>query len=201
VIAVGEQKAGKSSFIRYLAYGVLLPQQRTRRTLKNQQTAAFELGIGRDRAMRMSVSKAIDTTAHTGLQSQVSIVRKRRPTILLIFLDASNKWSEDSDGVGIDYLTSFLGDLDKICLRDERIAATFKHVAVVLNKIDLISAGETQARLKAIRQCVKSFRAPNWGEANDVSIYQCISVEHPNAALLLGQLIKHVMSAVVDKNA
>jgi hypothetical protein len=200
IMAIGEPRAGKTSFIRYLAYGLLFPMGPVERTTRERHTVAFEIGIGRDRAMRMSVSKGIDTSGHSEVRDQIRGVVRRKPTILLIFLNGGRPWPDDDED-GIGYLTRVLEELNKTCARNDSFAQSLKHVAVVLNKIDLLNDNEVNVRLRKIRECIRAFRSPSFADrADSVAIYKCISVEHDTAKRILDSTIKSIMTEVIDRN-
>jgi hypothetical protein len=87
ILAIGERRVGKSSFVNYFEYGLLLPKgTRTPRTLENRNTASFHLTIGRDQALRLRVRKVTDTRGHDTVREQVILIAKRAPTVLMFLL-------------------------------------------------------------------------------------------------------------------
>ena len=150
----------------------------------------------------MRVSKAIDTSGHTSVRSQITTISRRRPSIIMIYLDASNTWDAHNKDDGIGYLSALLEEFNSRCLRRPAIANRLKHLCIVLNKTDLISSDELRTKIRYLRRTIQSFKSPHWGgTADDIGIYHCISVKHDQATTLLDNLIRAIMTAVLEKDA
>lgn len=201
LLAIGERRAGKSSFIKYLEYGVLLPAgTKTPRTLEVKDTASFQIVIGRNETLRMSVRRATDTRGHDSSIEQARLVGRRHPAILMIFLDASRSWQNDDDDRGIKYLKELLDELNVRAATSKRIKRNLMHMCVILNKVDLLDKRQVSSKTKQVKKLLSSYATPHWGpRGNDIAVYPCISIEHKEAVRMLDGIIKQVVVSVVVK--
>ncbi|MGP0088634.1 MAG: GTPase domain-containing protein [Xanthobacteraceae bacterium] len=202
LLVIGERRAGKSSFVNYFEYGVLLSKgTRTPRTQEIRDTASFDLSIGRDKALRMSVRKATDTRGHDTPKEQAALVVRRKPTVLMIFLDVSRDWDASDEDYGYLYLKKVLEELNSKTIRSKGVSNNLKHLCIVLNKADEVDATEYQKKVRSVKGILRAFGAPNWGPGkDDIAIYRCISIDHDEALQLLDGILKSIVVAAMLKD-
>jgi hypothetical protein len=197
MLVIGERRSGKSSFVIYLEFGVLFPEGRKISTLKDRNTASFDLTVGREKSLRMRVRRATDAQGQLTVKDQIQRVTKGRPTVLMIFLDVSRDWTVPDDDYGSTYLKALLDELNTKSTRAKGVSARLRHLCIVLNKADLIDATEYQTKVEEVKGILQQFRSPYWGPGmDDIAIYRCIAVENAGAISALDAMIKSIMVSV-----
>ena len=201
ILAVGERRAGKSSFVNYFEHGFLLPPNTpTPRTLEVRNTASFNVAIGREKSLRMRVSKVTDTRGHDSIKEQVSLIVRRKPNVLMIFLDVSRDWDVVDEDYGIIYLKGLLDELNVRTLRVKGVSAKMQHLCIVLNKKDHVDDKEYKKKNEKLNILLQQFSAPNWGPGQrEISVFPCIAVENDNAVKHLDEMIKSIITTVMLK--
>ena len=200
-LLIGESRGGKSSFIFYLEKGVLLPENKNKpRTLEIKDTASFDLTIGETKELRVSVKKATDTRGHDTPLEQSKLVAKKKPNVLLVFLDLTSDWTGNSREHGYGFLEDLLIELEKRGKGSKRIAKNSRMMCIILNKTDKITTRQYAAKERKIQKLLDSYKTPSWvADANDISVHRCVSVENKDETKHIDKVIKHVITTLETK--
>ena len=102
LLIVGQPRAGKTSLVRYLQYGVFADPQ-TERTRTIKESASFTVKMGRDEALKLEIRKAVDTVGQVSAAEHAKLVQAYRPHVLVLACTRFRRhpvWCDNGTGGG-----------------------------------------------------------------------------------------------------
>jgi len=121
VLILGPARAGKTSFVDYLRYGVMEPEQETEKTLGVEKTASFRVRIGRDASLELKLKRAVDVAGQIGPIEHARLVEEKKPHAIIIMLDLSAPMSGISDRASGPWLIEFCKHFEERYRDDKRL--------------------------------------------------------------------------------
>src|SRR5688572_13620712 len=88
VLILGPKESGKTRFVNYLQYGILLPEKEELPTAKDPPTATFSIIVGRDKSLHLNLRSVIDVSGQAAADIQAEKILERRPHGVVIIIDA-----------------------------------------------------------------------------------------------------------------
>ncbi|HZO71222.1 MAG TPA: GTPase domain-containing protein [Ktedonobacteraceae bacterium] len=139
ILVVGPPRSGKTTFINYLCLQQFQRQHDTDVTTRFEDSGKFDIKMGRDDMLRVSVKKVVDFPGDIGAVAHAEEVFKRRPHAIIIFTDLAVPAEEDPNGAAV-WLAKFCSHLESLWRRNGSIRGNrTKAVLVVMNKHDKIT--------------------------------------------------------------
>jgi GTPase SAR1 family protein len=177
ILIVGQPRAGKSSFSRYMKTGYfadqLPPPPRTE--MKDAVTPAFTVKMGKDDSVQLEVSKVTDVIGQATGQDHADKFRRYGPHAMLVLLNAEGNWDGDNEYCAGFYLDEFLGHLALRLSKSPRRKDKLKSLVVVVNKLDKCDPKkrtEFLANAKGrVQEHLKSVYGP---KTKDIPVMPCI---------------------------
>ncbi|EJN07453.1 Gtr1/RagA G protein conserved region [Bradyrhizobium sp. YR681] len=162
LLVVGQARAGKTSLVRYIQYGVFAEQETTRtRTVK--KTAAFSVKVGRDKSLALEVRKAIDTVGQVSAEAHAGLAKTYKPHAILVVIDMSGAWESKDDNNARHYLEEFFEYLSSTYQKSRSLKRKLKAVYIVANKRDRVDPKRASSFLKKMNEFVRSKQQAKFG--------------------------------------
>jgi hypothetical protein len=194
VLVVGPARAGKTSFVEYLQYGVLEPEQETAKTLDLRKSATFRLKIGRNSSLELKVRRAVDVAGQVGPMEHAKIVEERRPHAVVVLLDLSAPVTHSAA-----WLTDFCKHLDERLRTNMGAKKRLKVIVFVANKQDTLSPDAAVRRIERFKQIIKkqmAFAFPT--RVDSIPVMPCILVQKDNAVAMADAITIRLAKALAS---
>ena len=194
VLVLGPARAGKTSFVDYLQYGVLEPEQETAKTLDLRKSATFRLKIGRDSSLELKVRRAVDVAGQVGPMEHAKIVEERKPHAVVVLLDLSAPVTHSAT-----WLTDFCKHLDERLRSNPGAKKRLKTIVFVANKQDALTPDAAVKRIERFRQIVKKHLVLAFStKVDSIPIMPCILVQKDNAIGLADAITLRLAKALAS---
>jgi GTPase SAR1 family protein len=179
VMVVGPPRAGKTTFLDYVRYGVFQHAQETAVTYRRNVAKNFTLAVGPQKALTVAIKSAEEIQGQTDPVRLAEEVFERRPHALVIVLDVSAPLDDPND------FRSSARWLREFCQRAEQEAHKHKAkrnrlrgVIVAMNKADLVDDEALSRAADTYREImVQQWRAARGTRSADPLYRKCIAVE------------------------
>jgi hypothetical protein len=154
LLIVGQPRAGKTSLVRYIQYGVFAEAE-TARTRAIKKTAAFTVKVGRNESLALEVRKAIDTVGQVSPAEHARLAKQFRPHILVLVLDASGPWEGSEERSARYYLEEFFDYYSEAYRQAPVLRRRLRAIYIVLNKRDRLDEKRSASLLKKAKDLVQ----------------------------------------------
>jgi GTPase SAR1 family protein len=154
ILVIGQPRAGKTSLVRYIQYG-LFAEAETTRTRAIKKTAAFTVKIGRNESLALEVRKAIDTVGQVSAAEHAELAKAYRPHVLVVVLDLSGPWEGRDERSARYYLEEFFEYFAEAFKGSYLVRRKLRAVFVVLNKRDKVDEKKASTWLKKAKDILK----------------------------------------------
>ena len=190
ILVVGPGHSGKSTFVRYLQYGIFQHEEPYEKTYQPVSGPRFNLRLGVDRSLEVLVKKAWDAPAQYA--DPANLVADARPHALLVVVDLSMPLDKDGDNRSTaPWLEEFASRLDDRFRDIKRSSNRLTSIIVVMNKADLVDdttrERHTQRYREILRRHFQAARGRNMKAP--VRIKPCISVENPEGTKFIDAIL------------
>jgi len=206
ILVIGAARSGKTSFLKYLQYGLLAPEgEQTpsygwgkKRDQNHHKTKNFVVKTGRDNMLQLHVRNVIDVVGQVPAESHAQFVRKHKPHALVIMLDSSIPL-KGPNSAG-NWLKSFSAELALILSDDAAVRRSLQTMIVVMNKADKSNAGQLTNRKNAVLGILKrGLGATMPIRPQDIPVLPCILVENSDAGRLADTVIKKLALQIQER--
>ena len=198
VVVVGPPRAGKSTFIDYLHYGLFEDEKDTSKTIDITATARFNVKIGRDSALQLLVSRAIDVPGQIGPVWQADVVFHTRPHAVLLMVDLSAPLDGTAEQATASWLEAYCKRLEAQWRAKGKRGNRTKTMIVIMNKADKVEASVIETHRKRYREIIDTqLRDARGKMLEDIAILPCVTVNNPNGTKSVDAVISHLAKALV----
>jgi signal recognition particle receptor subunit beta len=179
LMVVGPPRAGKSTFMDYLSYGIFQHEQETERTYEAKRARDFKLSLGRDRALSASIKTAVDMPGDPNPKLVVDEVFKRRPHGLIVMLDLTTPLDDDDPRYSAAWLRRFCRAAEQRAFRMRPRRNRLRSIVVAMNKADKVDGVELQRRERVFRGIMEQdWLIAGGSHAIEPRFRPCIAVEN-----------------------
>ncbi len=200
VLVVGQARAGKTTFIDYLHYGIFEDEKETSKTLDKHPSPRFNIKMGRDSALELSVKTVVDIPGQWGPMAHADLVFARRPQSVIIVLDATAPLTKEPLG-SEPWLREFCRHLENNWRAKGKSRNRLKCLIVLLNKIDKATAKAIDIRKKAFRKVLDTELHTARGKMiEDIAIVPCVLVTNSNGTKSVDSAIAHLAKALTKES-
>jgi hypothetical protein len=112
ILIVGQQRAGKTTFVDYLRYGVFGDEKDTEKTLEVERSPRFTVTLGRDKALELSVRTVVDVPGQVGPIEHANLAFQERPHAIILFTDLTAPFTGPEEKASSAWLTAFCKRLE-----------------------------------------------------------------------------------------
>jgi GTPase SAR1 family protein len=197
VLIVGQARAGKTTFVEYLRYGLFEDEKEKEKTKREEKTARFNVKMGRDSSLELSVKRVRDVPGQWGPMAHADLVVDHRPHALLIFIDLTRPLRGESERASAAWLVEFCRHLESRWRIKGRKANRIKSIILVMNKLDKSDARKMESRKKEFRKILDAeLREARGRMMDEIAILPCVVVTNPEGTKAVDSVITHLAKAL-----
>jgi hypothetical protein len=196
LMIVGPSRAGKTTFLDYLRLGVFQHEEEHRKTYKAVESPRFEVAIGPDKNLSVSIKKATDIPGQE--VDPAGLVRAQRPHGLIVVLDVG---TPDAQRESEKWLEEFLQRLDRNWNGQRVKKNRLKAIVIVLNKTDKLCpsdqsqspgtvAIDVENELRSI--VAREFKAARPPAVHYVPFKRCIMIANPEGTKWIDAVVVEI---------
>jgi GTPase SAR1 family protein len=192
-LVVGQARAGKTTFCEYLKLGYFEDVRRTEETPEVERSGRFNIELGRDKALKLVVSNAVDIPGQVGAVEHANLAFTRNPHALIVILDLTTPLQGEPDRASGDWLRRFCKRLETKwrvnVKRKNRLAA----MVVVMNKQDA-SSSEQVATAEALYRKIleEELRDARGRISGEIPVLPSIMVTNSDGPKLVDAVIREL---------
>jgi GTPase SAR1 family protein len=199
VLILGPARAGKTSFVEYLRYGVLEPEQETATTIETKKSATFRVKVGRDQSLELKVKRAVDVAGQVGPIEHARLAEERKPHALVVMLDLSAPLTGVSERASGPWLIEFCKHLDERLRDNATMKKRLKTIIFVANKADTQKPDALTRRIDGFRQILKKHLGMSLTTKVDaIPILPCTLVQTENGTGTADAVIVRLAKALAE---
>ncbi len=197
LMVVGPSRAGKSTFVNYLQFGIFQHEQETSKTYTPVHGPKFNLTVGSTKSLEVLVKTTVDIPGQYSEVQLATEVLNNRPHALVVVLDVSR----DLHGSGgtAEWMTEFFSRLDQRWQGVKPRRNRLRSVIVALNKRDLVDAATITEHEKACKDIVmQHFKAARGPQTHDVVFRQSVMVDNPDGTKWVDAILVDLATATAS---
>ncbi len=188
ILAIGQARAGKTTFRHYLEHCWFDDQQPTAKTRKVEKSDRFTVSMGRDSRLRIAVQSVEDFPGQTGPVHHARLAYNKAPHAIMIFLDQRRPLEGKTQAASATWLDEFCQEYEHHWRG--RTNRRLKSVIVVMNKLDRLCEPGLPVRRARYRQIIRDeFRNCRGRMESPISFMPCVMVTNPDGTKLVDQII------------
>lgn len=192
IAIVGQPGAGKTSFLRYMQYGVLADPELPRQPTEDEKkSAAFSIKSGRDNMLELQVRSILDTVGQVNARDHARTIAKYKPHALVIVLDLDTTWDGKNNHAASFYLSEFCGHLAMEMHPRSNLARNVSNTTLVLNKVDQVEPSRAARWEKDSRRILNSQLTKFGPDIKKIPIMRCTLLEGGDISLA-EKIVRHV---------
>ena len=193
IIIVGQERAGKTTFLDYFQYGFFEDEKDTEKTWDIAPTARFDVKLGRNEILEISVKTVIDVPGQIGANFQAKEIYRQKPHAILVFMDINRPLKDSSE-----WLTEFCRRLETYWRTNKRAGNRVKSIVLVLNKTDKTDAKTIESRKKAFKKILDAeLKEARGGMTGEISVVPTVMVNNAEGTKSADGLIAHLAKGLV----
>jgi signal recognition particle receptor subunit beta len=202
IVVVGQPQAGKSTFIRYVQYGIFEHADEMQRTWDPIESPKFNLRLGPDRSCEVSVKTVLELPGQVAARNLADSAFERRPHALLLLLDLTHPLEGSSEErASATWLRNFCRRFDERWQRVKADRNRLRSVIIVMNKMDIAQSGAAQTNEVAYRKVLsEEWRASRGPHSDDPLYRRCIMVENPDGTKWVDRVLVDMATALIRKS-
>lgn len=153
---LGQSRVGKTTFIDYLQHGLFEDEKETDKTLDHTLTPRFNVKIGRDSALELTVKTAVDIPGQWGAVKHADVAFERNPHAILILVDVAASFEDETENNPIFWLKEFSNRLETHWRTENSRINKLQTMMVLMNKIDKATPNKIEQSRKMLRSIANS---------------------------------------------
>lgn len=193
LLVIGQPRAGKTTFVDYLQHGLFEDEKDTEKSHDLSATPRFNVKLGRDSALELTVKTAVDIPGQWGAVKHADVAFDRNPHAILVFLDATPPGKQVTDESEIDpeiWMRNFCQRLETHWRTDDRKRSRLRALTIAVNKVDRIPPENVPVLRKRLRSIADSELHDAKGRMKDaVAIVGTCLVTNSDGAKLIDSAI------------
>lgn len=198
IIVVGQARAGKTTFIDYLQYGLFQDEKDTGKTLDVTPSARFNVKMGRDAALELIVRAVVDVPGQGGPVQQAKLVFDKRPHAVIIFSDLTRPLKGVSEQASGIWLQEFCRALESRWRADRKRKNRIRSIILVANKYDKVDEKKLSSCKDFYRKILDAeLREARGRMLDEIAITPCVLVTNPDGTKTVDGVIAHLAKALV----
>ncbi|MGH9834643.1 MAG: GTPase domain-containing protein [Blastocatellia bacterium] len=197
IMIVGQPRAGKTTFIDYLQYGLFEDEKETDKTRDVVRSARFNVKMGRDAALELTVKLVIDVPGQVGPVEHAKLVFERRPHAVIIFTDLTRSLRGESDRASAAWVQEFCRTLESRWRAGRKRTNRIKTIVLVMNKSDKADEKKVASCKQAFRKILDAeLREARGQMLDEIAIMPCTLITNPEGTKTVDGIIAHLAKAL-----
>lgn len=198
IMVVGQARAGKTTFIDYLQYGLFEDEKETGKTLDVTSSARFNVKMGRDAALELMISAVVDVPGQVGPVEHAKLVFEKRPQAVIIFTDLTRPLKGDAERASSIWVQEFCRTLESRWRANKKRKNRIKSIILVMNKSDKVDEKKLASSKQSYRKILDAeLRDARGRMLDDIAIMPCVLVTNPDGTKAADSIIAHLAKALV----
>lgn len=198
LLIVGPSEVGKTTFIDYLQYGIFSDEQPRARTLEKTSRTRFNVKLGKEGALQLSVKGSVDIPGQYGPLWHADHTFHTKPHALIIMLSLTAPLEGQDDKADAVWLTHFCKRLEAQWRAKGKRGNRTKTIIVVMNKVDKVDTQVVNAYRKRLQEIVDAELHQARGKMLEpITVLPCSVVTNPNGTKAVDAVITQVALALV----
>lgn len=199
LMVIGPRASGKSTFLNYVRYGVFQHEQDAQSTYRPQNIQDFRLAIGQDKALTVSIRKAIDIPGQWNSKDLADDVFERRPHALVVMLDLSAPLEDPNDSRSTAiWLRQFCTEAEVRAHASKARKNRLRVIVVVLNKADLVSDEEFAEKRQVFEKIIDNGWKTARGQHHADPIFRrCVAVKNQDGTQWIDSILVDIGTGLV----
>jgi signal recognition particle receptor subunit beta len=200
VMVVGPARSGKTTFVRYLQFGIFMHADETQPTYDPVESPRFNLRLGPNKTLEVSIKSAVDLPGQYPARRLADEAFDHRPHALVYVLDLTAPLEGEADRASGEWLKQFCERLDQRWQGQKPQRNRLRSVIVAMNKMDLVDAAVVTTNEKRYKEIMsQSFRAAKGPNTDDVVFRRSIMVENPDSTKWVDAILVDLASSLTRK--
>jgi len=197
IMVVGQARAGKTTFVQYLQYGIFDDEKETEKTKRTKYTPRFNVKMGRDGALELVVESAVDLQGQIGPIEHANMVFDHKPDAVIIFTDLTTPLRGEPDRASAAWIEEFCEQLESRWRAKKHRSNPLKSLIVVMNKCDKVDGKLIERRRREFKKILKANLNHALGRMEDlIEIIPCSVVTNPDGTKKVDSLITQLAIAL-----
>lgn len=193
ILVVGQERAGKTTFIDYFHYGLFEEESHTSKTRAVNKSARFDIKVGKTEALELKVSTVVDVPGQVGPVMHAQLVSSTKPHAVIVTLDLTRPLAADGPEGSIWWLSEFTKQLERDCLARPSVRALPKCLMLMLTKADKVTQEEIDLKRTALLKICQSHLRKSAAKVNgDIAAKSCILVTNSKGTQSVDAVISHL---------
>lgn len=193
ILIIGQERAGKTTFLDYFQHGIWGEERDTIRTIRDLPTARFNVKLGHNETLEFCVTTAIDTAGQSPQFQQAEKIIEKNPNALLIFMDLSKPHKSS-----VEWLEELCRRIENQWRANKRKRNKIQSIILVMNKKDKVDTKMIETRKKAFKKILDSELKDARGKMiDDIVIVSTVMVTNPNETKSVDSLIADLAKALI----
>ena len=200
VMVVGPARSGKTTFVRYLQFGIFQHADETQPTYDPVESPRFNLRLGVDRTLAVSIKTAVDLPGQLPASAVADEAFQHRPHALVIVLDLTAPLVGADDRASGDWLEHFVDQLAERWQGQSPKRNRLRSMIVAMNKADRVDDAVMATNGERYREIVSRRLGPAKGpKMDDVLFKRSIMVENPEGTKWIDAILVDLAISVTRK--
>ena len=196
ILIIGQARAGKTTFRDYLEYGIFEDERETQETAEIEATERFDVGVGRNQALQLVISSALDIPGQVGATEHANLAFARNPHALIIVLDQTTPLTGEPDRASAAWLSRFCRRYEAKWRANRGRRHRIKSVVVLMNKADKVDPSVVTVAKQAYEKIITDeLRDARGKMLADVEVLPCSVVTNPKKTALVDSVISEIAKA------
>jgi GTPase SAR1 family protein len=192
-LVVGQARAGKTTFCEYLRLGFFDDARRTEETPEVERSGRFNIELGRDKALKLVVSNAVDIPGPVGAVEHANLAFERNPHAIIVILDLTTPLHGEPDRASGDWLSRFCKRLEVKWRVDRKRKNKLAAMIVVMNKLDASNSEYVAEAEVAYRKILaEELRDARGKMSEEISVLSSIMVTNADGTKLVDAVIRQL---------
>jgi GTPase Era involved in 16S rRNA processing len=195
IMVVGPPGSGKSTFLRYLQFGIFQHEQEHQTTRRPVESARFDLTLGSQQSLRVAIKKVVDIPGQEA--DPAEYIFGQRPHALAVVLNCGTIADQD---VSVAWLKDFVQRLDQYWQGQSAKKNRLRSMVVIMNKVDKLQDSTAVARERLLRKTIDThFKAARGRGLTNVIFKRCVMVETKDGTKWIDAVLVDLASAMHGK--
>ncbi|MGJ7483722.1 GTPase domain-containing protein [Variovorax sp. LT2P21] len=193
ILVLGQPRAGKTTFVEYLQYGLFEDERHTHKTTDQTATPRFNVKLGRDQSLELIVKSAIDIPGQWGPVQHADVAFERNPHAIVLMLDATSPTGRKNEASASTWLTDFCKRLERNWQEEESKRSKLKLLVILMNKVDKVTNEQTETLREVLAEIAESkLNRARAKMKEDTSVIPCCGVTNVEGTKYLDSAIAHI---------
>jgi GTPase SAR1 family protein len=198
ILAVGQARAGKTSFCEFLRFGTLEAEAPTRITYDDAHKRYFTIRVGREGDVAFRIRRSSDVPGQAGAVAHAHLVTRYRPHALVIVTDLTSPMKGEPDRAAGAWLRLFCEHLAEGLRSSWRTRRALRTIVLVMNKCDQVSEKKANVRAERFREILGQTLSGTYGiRAHEIPILPCALVKTEHGTELADRVVIRLAKALV----